>query len=164
MGEGRWSGLVRRRNIWFATVAFGLGVIGALAWLREPMQPLTRATLEAARQRWRDGGIRTYQVRYQMNGSLCEIRCRDGIVEMLTVDGRPSNTADVRSYSIGGLLDLLDLELENLHDPQGPFGERASSMMARVRFNPQLGYPERYIRSGGMGRGASIVVISFEAK
>jgi len=159
----RWSGLPRRRNVYIAFATFGLGVLAAVVWFREPTQPLTREALDAARQRWRDSGVRTYEARYRMNGSLCEVRCREGIVEDLIVDGRISNTAEVRSYSIDGLFDLLELEFANLHDPTGPFGENAPSMMARVRFNVQFGYPERYVRSGGggMARGASIEMVIF---
>jgi hypothetical protein len=54
------------------------------------------------------------------------------------------------------------MELENLADPAGPFAGRAESVLARVRFNPDLGYPERYLRSaGGFGRGADIQVLEF---
>ena len=35
----------------------------------------------------------------------------------------------------------------------------------RVRFNPKLGYVERYLRSsGGHGRGASIEIIEFSLR
>ncbi len=163
VGMERWSGLLRGRNILIAIAAFALGSFGAVVWFREPTQPLTRDALDAARQRWRDSDVRSYEARYRMNGSLCEVRVRDGIVEDLTVDGRMSNTADVRSYSIDGLFGLLDLEITNLNDPTGPFGKNAPSMIARVRFNAQLGYPERYVRSGGTGRNASIEMVAFRS-
>jgi hypothetical protein len=52
--------------------------------------------------------------------------------------------------------------LENSTDPAGPFAGRAETVLMRVRFNRELGYVERYLRSsGGQGRGASIEMIEF---
>ncbi|MEK7710316.1 MAG: hypothetical protein AAB341_00335 [Planctomycetota bacterium] len=151
-----------RRNILIAFAAFVIGMLGAILYLREPTQPLTPQALDAARKLWRDGGIRAYVARFRMNASLYEVRCRDGIVEDLTVDGRISNIAEVRSYSVDGLFDLLELEIVNLNDTKGPFGPNAPALMARVRFNADFGYPERYIRAGGMARGASIEMLEFK--
>lgn len=152
-----------RRNILIAFAAFGVGMFGAIIYLREPTQPLTPQALDAARKHWRESGIRAYAARFRMNAGLYEVRCRDGIVEELTVDGRITNAAEVRSYSVEGLFDLLELEIVNLNDTKGPFGPNAPNLMARVRFNAEFGYPERYIRSGsGMGRGASIEMLEFK--
>lgn len=131
---------------------------------REPTEVLTTEALTAAVQRWREGDVRDYRMRFDMHGSLYKVEIRRGIVETATVDGNPLRSADPGAYSVDGLFETLELELENRSDPRGPFVGQARTMVMRVRFNKELGYVERYLRSsGGMGRGASIVMLEFEA-
>lgn len=130
---------------------------------REPTETLTTEGLAAARQRWRAGDVTNYRIRFDMHGSVYEVEVRRGIVETATTDGNPLRSADPGAYSVDGLFETLELELENRSDPRGPFAGRAETMVMRVRFNKELGYVERYLRSsGGMGRGASIVMLEFE--
>ena len=153
---------VTRTNLLLMGAAFVIGAVGAVLWFREPMEPLTREALAAARQRWRAAAVRAYEVRYRMHGSEYVIHGRDGIVEEASVNGRPPTTTNLNAYSIDGLFDTLEQELENSTDPAGPFAGRAETVLMRVRFNRELGYVERYLRSsGGQGRGASIEMIQF---
>lgn len=145
--------------IWLA--AFFAGLAGALLWMREPMAPLTREALAAARERWRAAGVGSYELRYRMLRSEYVVRVRDGIVEEATVDGNVPTSGNWRAYGVEGLFDTLAQDLDNLADPAGPFAGGKPPIL-RVRFNPQLGYVERYIRSGGgQSKGASIEVIGF---
>ena len=151
-----------KTNLILMCAAFMLGAGVAVFWFREPMSPLTRELLATARQRWRVAGVRGYAVRYRMHGSEYAIQWRDGIVEQAMVDNCPPTTTDLNAYSIDGLFDTLELELDNLTDPTGPFAGLAGTVLMRVRFNPKFGYVERYLRSsGGHGRGASIELIEF---
>jgi len=151
-----------RTNLLLTCAAFFAGVGAAILWYREPMAPLTRELLAAARQRWRDAGVSSYAIRYRMHGSEYAIQCRNGIVEQASVDDRPPSATDLNAYSVDGLFDTLEQELDNLSDPTGPFAGHAGTVMMRVRFNPKFGYPERYLRSsGGHGRGASIEMVVF---
>lgn len=130
---------------------------------REPTETLTTEALTAARLRWLAGDVADYRMRFDMHGSLYEVEVRRGIVETATTDGNPIRSADPGAYSVDGLFETLELELENRADPRGPFAGQAATMVMRVRFNKELGYVERYLRSsGGMGRGASIVMLEFE--
>lgn len=154
--------IVTRTNLLLMCAAFIVGACGAILWLREPMAPLTREALAAARQRWRAAGVRGYAIRYRMHGSQYAIEWRDGFVEQASVNDHPPTTTDLKAYSIDGLFDILEQELDNLSDPAGPFAGHAESVLMRVRFNSELGYVERYLRSsGGHGRGASIEMIEF---
>jgi hypothetical protein len=156
---------VTRTNLFLMCAGFVIGAIGAVLWFREPMEPLTREGLAAARQRWRAAAVRAYEVRYRMHGSEYVIHGRDGIVEEASVNGRPPTTSNLNVYSIDGLFDTLEQELENSTDPAGPFAGRAETVLMRVRFNRELGYLERYLRSsGGQGRGASIEMIEFSRR
>ena len=150
-------------NLALAALAFSVVTIGAFLITRERTEPLTEAALAEAGKRWRAAGISDYRIRYEMHGSLYDVTVRDGIVTDATVNDGPLRSADPGAYSIEGLFRTIELELENLNDPRGPFAARAHTMVMRVRFNSDLGYVERYLRSsGGMGRGASIVLTTFE--
>lgn len=154
-----------KTNLTIAGVAFLLATVAMFLVAREPTEPLTEDALAEARQRWQTSGVSNYQIRYEMHGSRYDVTVRGGIVTDATVNDAPLRSADPGAYSVEGLFRTLELELDNLDDPRGPFAGRAATMVMRVRFNEALGYVERYLRSsGGMGRGASIVVISFEPK
>jgi len=143
--------------------AFGVGVVGALLVLREPTERLTADALAQAEARWRSGQIQDYDLRYQMHGSAYAVRVRGNIVTELEVNGQPARTGNAGDYSVTGLFKLLELELENLDDPRGPFAGRRDSVLMRVRFHPTRGYVERYLRSsGGYGKNVAIELISFE--
>jgi len=155
--------LITTRYMLLMGLAFVVGLVGAVWGLREPMVPLTPEGLAAARRQWIEAGIRDYDASYRMHGNVCEVQVRDGIVTELEVDGRPSTSAEWGSYSMVGLFDLLELELENMADPHGPFVGGSQTVVARVRFNETYGYVERYLRSGGgLPKGASITMIRFE--
>jgi len=155
--------LINTRYVLLMAVAFLVGLGATLFLLREPMSPLEAADLARARQTWAQAGIRDYDMRYRMHGSTYDVTVRDKIVTDLTVEGQPARTDDWASYSVEGLFDLLALELENLSDPTGPFRGRAETIVARVRFHETYGFVERYLRAGGgMPRGASIELLSFE--
>ena len=153
--------LITRRYMLLMGLAFVVGLLGAVWGLREPMVPLTTEALAGARDRWAMAGIRDYDTSYRMHGSLCEVKVHDGIVVELEVDGQQSRSADWGSYSMVGLFDLLELELENMDDPHGPFAGGTETIVARVRFNREHGYVERYLRAGGgLPQGATITIIT----
>lgn len=136
-------------------ILMGVAFLATLAvtWfvIREPMESLTAEALHEARTRWREAGIRDYEIRYDMHGSRYDVRVRDGLVVDLKVGGKQPVNADWGAYSVEGLFEVLEMELENLADSYGPFGSQAGSIIARVRFNEEHGHIERYLRSGGVG-------------
>ena len=152
-----------RTNIKRAGVAFVIGLTAFFFVAREPTEQLTIELLASARQRWRLAKIADYDLQYRMHGSEYSVRCRDGTVIETRVDGNPAMSLDLSDYSVEGLFDILELDLENLADPNGPFGRTAQQVIVRVRFNREFGYIERYLRSGGMVRGATIGLISFRS-
>lgn len=150
-----------RRNALVACVAFALGLLVAVLIMREPMERLGEEALGAARTRWTQARIGGYDLRYEMNGSVFDVQVRDGIVVEVFVGGVRPVSADWGNYSVHGLFALLERELENLSDAAGPFGGHGAAVFARVRFNDRLGYPERYLRSGGGARSARVQVRMF---
>jgi len=149
-----------RRNLIIAASAFSLGLLAALLYLREPTVPLNKKSLVQARARWQNASIRSYDARYKMHGTLYEVRVRNGLVEDIMVNGRTPSIAQVGAYSMEGLFETLETELENITDEAGPFG---ANVVARVHFHDRLGYPQRYIRSGsGLSRGSSLEMLDFK--
>ena len=155
--------LITKRYMLLMGLAFVVGLAGAVWEFREPMMPLTAEGLAGARDQWARADVRDYDAFYRMHGSLCEVKVREGIVTGLEVGGRQSRSADWGSYSIVGLFDLLELELENMDDPNGPFVGGNATVIARVRFHAEHGYVERYLRvGGGLPKGASIEMIALK--
>lgn len=149
-------------NLLFSFVGLLGGMIGAVIYLRQPMETLTEASLAAARTRWKQANISDYDWQYKLQNDLYDVTVRDGIVTLITRDGNPTRSQDARLFSVEGLFDILSLELENLSNPAGPFAGLSGKILMRVRFHSELGYVERFLRSaGGAGKGASIQMIRF---
>lgn len=145
-------------------LAFPCGLCVAFFYLREPMVDLTEASLSAAKERWRNARVVDYDIRFNMNGSLFELVVRAKEVTSILVNGQRPETVDEDAYTVDGLLEILDLELENLTDPNGPMTIGRNVAYARVRFHEEMGYVERYVRSrAGWGRGASIELLQFRS-
>lgn len=131
--------------------------------MREPTVPLTVEGLREARHRWQAAGIGDYDLRYRMHGATYDVSVRDGIVTTVVANGNAANPADAGSYGMDGLLNLLAMELENAATAGGPFVGGAGSVLMRVRFHAELGYLERYLRSGGGPRPVAIELLEFKA-
>ena len=164
MRTPRWfSGRSTKTHLIMAAAAFLVGLVATILIVREPMMPLTDESLRLARARWQAARIEDYDLHFRMHSSVYEIQVRRDTVVKANVNGLAPRGADVQAYSVEGLFDTLELELENLRDPHGPFTGREAAVIARVRFNNELGYVERYLRSsGGYGRGAAIEIIDFQ--
>ncbi len=152
-----------RRHVILAAGGLLLGCVSTLLYLREPMERLTPKTLKAAKLLWSQQGPRNYDLQYEMNGSEYDVQVRGGIVTEVLVNGVRPLSADWGNYAIDGLFSLLELEVDHLADPAGLFGGQGASVFARVRFNDRLGYPERYLRSGGHVPSATIQIRRFRA-
>jgi hypothetical protein len=154
--------MLRRRNLIVAGSGFLLGLFAALWMLREPTRPLTQESLKQARQRWQDAAIHSYRATYRMHGSLYDVEVRAGLVASITVNGQTPSIAQPGAYSMDGLFDTLQSELENINDPSNPLGTPPANVIARVRFDDRLGYPRRYIRGGtGLSRGSTLEMLEF---
>jgi len=149
------------RSVLIAAIAFVAGLVITVIARREPMEPLTPDVLSAARERWNDASLDSYDIRYKLNGSVFDVQVRGGIVHEVLVDGTRPIASDWGHYSAKGLFDLLELEVEHLTDTSGPFGGRSTAVIAKVRFDEHYGYPTRYLRSGGGPAPAVVQVESF---
>jgi len=150
-------------NLLFSIAGLLCGMIGAVLYLRQPLETLTEESLASARVLWKHANITSYDLQYTMQSDLYDVTVRDGIVISVTRDSKPTRSQDARMFGVDGLFEILTLELENLSNPAGPFAGKTGQILMRVRFHPQLGYMERFLRSaGGVGNGASIEMIQFQ--
>lgn len=149
--------VLSRRNLLMMVVALPVGTLLGVWFNREPTTALTREALIAARELWRRTGPDSYELDYRMAGAAYRIVVREGKVAEALVNGVPPTSGDWNLYSVEGLFTTLEQELENVADATGAFADRKDVLMLRVRFHPEFGYIERYLRSGGgIGRGATI--------
>ena len=156
--------VITRRNVLLMVAAVPLGTVISVWVTREPTIPLTRESLDTARRVWREWGPRSYEIAYRMAGANYRIVVKGGQVEEAIVNGRLPTSGDWNAYSVEGLFTTLDQELENVAEATGAFADREDTMLMRVRFNRELGYIERYLRSGGgIGRGAAIENVKFRS-
>lgn len=151
-------------KVLLASGAFLAGLVLALLVFREPMEPLSAAALRDARLRWTNAGVTSYEIVYRMNGAEYAIDVRDGVVLRASVGGQRPSSQDWQLYSVEGLFDTLEQELDIPRSAGGSVSP-AQPLVMRVRFHAELGYPQRYLRSGsGAVRGATIEVTRFERK
>ncbi len=136
----RWG-----KVLWLGPLGLLAGLIAAALAAREPTERLTAANLAAARQRWTAAGLRDYSLDLDIGGTLYEVEVQRGAVISLRVGGHAAASHDAQSYSVDGWFSTLELDLELAADPHGPLAGGAE--LLRVRFHPQLGYPERYVRA-----------------
>ncbi|MBI1827119.1 MAG: hypothetical protein HY287_06910 [Planctomycetes bacterium] len=148
-----------RSKILLIVGGFIAGIAVTVFLMREPTGTLTAAALQTARDHWRNAGVKNYDMTYRMHGNMYEIRVRGGIVADVRVNNLAPNSADWKAYSVDGLFDVLALDLETFRSPANQADGPTAIM--RVRFHPQLGYIEHYVRSGSTATDATIETLSF---
>ena len=152
----------RRRVLAVGSLLVVGGAVVAFVLAREPMSPLTLEALEAARTKWRQTGITNYELTYDMAGGTYNVRVRAGRVMTLTRDGEPTTSHRPTDFTVDGLFNTLERELDLLDDPNSPFGGDRSTILLRVQFDQERGYVSRYLRAvGGSGRSEKIQVQHF---
>ncbi len=153
---------IRRRVLAVGSLLVVGGAVVAFAQAREPMSPLTLEALEAARTKWRQTGITDYDLTYAMAGGIYVVRVRAGRVVTLTRDEEPTTSHRLADFTVDGLFNTLERELDLLDNPNSPFGGDRSTILLRVRFDSERGYVRRYLRAvGGSGRSEKIEVQHF---
>lgn len=156
-GRSLFMRVINRRNVLLMVAAIPLGTLVSVWVTREPTIPLTRESLDQARRMWHQSETTSYDLAYRMAGASYRVVVKGGRVEEATVNGQLPTSGDWNAYSVDGLFATLEQELENMAEATGAFADRKDAMLMRVRFNRELGYVERYLRSGGgIGRGATI--------
>jgi hypothetical protein len=147
----------------------GLGLLGlmlfVLLFVRDSLPRITPADFTAARQRWAAHGPQNYDLKLELTGNQSGqvlVEVRDGKPQRVDRQGGnppPERTWD--SWTVPGLLDVVELELDRAGDAADK--PEAAPVIVRGEFDAEVGYPRRFRRTT-LGEGVEIGwrVLSFE--
>lgn len=164
--------LARRRlsPVWMILAALLFGIVTALVVRRgDGLTELTAQGLVDAQETWRRNALENYDLEVHVQADRLEdgrfeIQVRRGTVTRALQNGiATSGMAD--AYSVAGLFEILERELELSNDASRGFGApEGYRAYLHVRFDDQLGYPQIYRRSvGGTSNGIEIRVVRLSA-
>lgn len=108
--------------------------------------------LKQARLRWQQNGFNSYYLTLEISGDKVEtgvfvLKIKDGRISEATRNGVQLVKPD-SFYTIEGIFDFLENELELGQEPGRYFGAAPGARVyMRAHFDPQLGFPTRYLRA-----------------
>ncbi len=163
--------LLRRRRVsplWMVLAALALGIVTALVARRSnDLVELTESSLVQARAIWERSAPDDYDLEVEVDADRLEagrfeIEVRDGAVTRALQNGI-ATAGDGAAYSVAGLFETLQRELVLSADASRGFGApEGYRAYLRVKFHPELGYPEVYRRAvGGASNGVEIRIVRF---
>ena len=160
-------GLRRTRPWRWIALGLVLGAITTLALLREPADQLTAEGLREARRTWEAKKPSAYTVEIETKGDLVgrhTVEVRNGeVVRMTTGDVKASRSA-WRYWTVEGLFGFLETELRNSARAELIYGLGVESVVLRVRFDREWGFPAFFLRHVvGKQRGIEWRVLRFGA-
>ena len=133
-----------------AMLAIG-AIVVLLLLARDPTPRLTTAALQAAKNRWEANGPESYDVDVVTSGAQVghyHVEVRNGLPTAVAREGRPPPRRVWDVWTVPGMFDTLDRELENAEQGAQGFGAAAGSRaVMRCVFDEQFGYPRLYNRT-----------------
>jgi hypothetical protein len=136
-----------------------LAVVGGIAGVRlliaERLPDLTEDRLAQAEQLWQNAGPQNYDIDVELRGTqpgTVRVQVRGGDVVTMTRNGRIPQPWTWPYWSVPGMLETLERDLELAADPVHETGAALGTQWRlRCEFDAELGYPRRYHRyvSGG---------------
>lgn len=145
----------RSGPLMMGVVCGSLLTVAALASLllatRNRTPPLTDETLQAAIARWDGRGLQNYDLDIELSGSrpgTIHAEVRDNHVTLMTRDGvKPRQKRTWAVWSVPGMFDTLQQELDNARRPADAFqSKEASQMVMWAEFDREWGYPRQFDR------------------
>jgi len=139
----------RRPRLWpWGVGGILVGIIASIAFLNwwNSRLALTAQRLTAAKQRWQQHGPQDYDLEVRVTGATqaCyQLQVRGGKVVSATRDGQPfENFALAYPWTVPGIFEIvLEQDLQRQSDRNQP------PVYCQLEFDPELGYPKRYLRS-----------------
>jgi hypothetical protein len=139
---------IKNRVWWPGLLVLGLGASAACA----RGEPLSEATLSAAKARWAARGLADYDVHLEIEGDLVqegefEVEVRGRQVRVVRRNGAAVETHDA-FYSVDGMFGFLGEELEMAKEPVRYWSAPADArIFQRARFDEDSGRLRRYVRA-----------------
>jgi Family of unknown function (DUF6174) len=131
-------------------VAAFVGIVLAMWFGRNPLPPITRADLEAAKERWDKNGPTSYNIDLMLGGKRpgpIHVEVRGGEVTAMTRDGvTPSQRRTWVYWTVPEQFETIRADFDSAEAKQ-PFGAPpGTKTIMRAEFDPELGYPKKYQR------------------
>jgi hypothetical protein len=137
---------------------------------RQTLPPLTDQGLAAALDQWREQGPVSYAIDLELAGARpgkVHVEVENGVVVDMQRDGRrPSQRRTWDVWSVPGLFEMLEQELQIAADPVAGMGAApGAEIRCQAEFDPTYGFPTRYRRLV-LGDGPEIAwtVTRFDAR
>ncbi|MEK6234151.1 MAG: DUF6174 domain-containing protein [Planctomycetales bacterium] len=133
-----------------------LGIAGVVCLVAstapEPAPQLTQQRLDDARARWIKNRPPGYRLEVQVRGRMpgrYELEIRGDQVASVRVNGLEPQRIPTRStWMVLRQFDYMQRERDGVEQPDKVFGVPAGTTVTqRAEFDPQFGYPKRYLRS-----------------
>src|SRR4051794_12677697 len=170
-GSGSRHRLSRRTTLFvLGSVAFALAslVLALEFFVVERIPLLTESELNAAKKRWQEHGPINYDMDIELRGAQpgrVEVKVRNRVVMAETRDGRVPKEHTWETWSVPGMFNTLDTDLEIADNPEQAIqAAPGTKWQLRCEFDPELGIPRRYHRLASGGPEVYWRVNRFEAK
>jgi hypothetical protein len=158
---------------WFLLFA-AIGSVASLIMLvrtryGDPTPEITGEAFSGARRRWREAGLKDYDVSVEVinSGRLekYDVAVRGGHAESASRNGAPlTNHRTFETWSVPGMFGTIDSDWQNVEKHLKHQADASTlQLTVKVEFDPKYGYPKRYRRiEWGSSREISWKVTRFE--
>jgi hypothetical protein len=128
-----------------------LSIVAALQFFVADKTPkLTAEDLQAAMERWQRAAPKGYDMDLELRGAepgKIHVEVRDSKVTAQTRNGQTPPERTWETWSVPGMFDTLERELELAEDPEHEMDVAAGTkLQLRCAFDAKYGYPSRYHR------------------
>ena len=156
----KWS----RLFAWFLGGLFlgliGVGITWRISGEKNRMPPLKSADWQQARDHWNSAGVKSYDLEVTVTGrqaATYAVQVRDGEVLGATRDGQMLPQKRTWStWTVEGMFETISRDLDSVErHAQGRALPGTPNLQLRALFDPQLGYPQRYLRTEMVRLGAN---------
>jgi hypothetical protein len=131
----------------------GIGLVAALIlavpYLPGRTEPVTREGLREARGLWQTAQLDNYDLDLETRGAQAgryHIEVRNGQLSTITRDGVAANPAAGEPWTVDGLFQVIEEELDASERPDGAAFGAQSKVFLRVQYDRTLGFPTRFVR------------------
>lgn len=122
----------------------------AIIFRRQATPELSFETLQAAQKRWQENGPADYSLAVKVTGrqpGQYQVEVRGGKPADVRRNGIAANRRTWQYWTVPGLFDVIEHDIECSEDPTRGFGARpGSKAVLRANFDAELGYPKKFER------------------
>jgi hypothetical protein len=169
--KGNSSRISRRTTVFvLGSVVFALAsvVLALEFFVVERIPLLTESDLNNAKKLWQKHGPVSYDIDIEIRGAQpgkVQVNVRNRVVTAETRDGRVPKEHTWETWSVPGMLNTLELDMETSENPEQTIqAQPGTKWQLRCEFDPALGIPRRYHRLVSSGPEVYWRVTRFESR